>query len=200
MIGPGPPDDDEEVLLASFGRAMSTWSELEASLAGLFQMIVGASMQGIDVRPAMFAFFAVQSFEVRLTMVNAAAQQKWQRITGPASQEGNAEHLKDWNRIFKDCEKARRKRGKIGHLSAARIRLKDGRWAMRLVRPGTHPENHGFSQGSKTRYSAGDLLQLAHEWHALSYAIHQFELHVVAQELSSKSPPPAGGQGRPPQS
>jgi len=199
-FGPGPADDDETALYVSFGRAMSIWSELEASLAGLFHIIVGASMRGVDVRPAMFAFFAVQSFEVRLKMVNAAAQQKWQRITGPAFQEGNVEHLEDWNRIFKECEKSRRKRGKIGHLSVARVRLKDGRLAMRLVRPGTHPENYGFTQGSKTRYSARDLLQLEHEWHSLSYIIHQFELHVAAQELSSRSPTPSAGQGPLPQS
>jgi hypothetical protein len=67
-------DNRVDDTFTAVGRALSSWEQVEESLADLFALFTGSVRQFPDISPAIRAYGSVISFKGRTDMVQAAGQ------------------------------------------------------------------------------------------------------------------------------
>jgi hypothetical protein len=78
---PNDPIPDErfwQELQIAYADAMWVWAEVETSLFTIFVAAVNGLKS--DIRPTRAAFFAIHSFEMRLTATHAAREREWHAV------------------------------------------------------------------------------------------------------------------------
>jgi hypothetical protein len=167
-------------LQMAYADAMWAWASVETQLFVIYLAAVGALQ--IDMRPLRAAFFAINSFEMRLAMTRAAIKERWKNLPG-------------WTELNERCQTAASKRGRIAH--------REGRlfWPEKphqkgaiiaLVEPFWHhasPQNWGTAKS--TGIDEKMLRQFQTEWVRLNYDLAQFGASLWPgglQSASSSSP------------
>ncbi|HEV2546353.1 MAG TPA: hypothetical protein VGU20_03375 [Stellaceae bacterium] len=171
-----PSEEKWNELRIAYADAMWQWAMIEAEIFTIYVAALKALKR--DLRPLRAAFFATQSFEVKLAMVTAAAQKTF----GPR-------RLKVWSALAKRCRDEQTKRGKIAHLTGYCFPPK------KPGQPGpvyvvteplwhrAHPPDWGTAKSQG--YDAFKLRQLHGAWYALDIEIGRF-----AKQLWGKLPLP----------
>ena len=100
-------DENEEVLFAAIGRAISKWEELEEDLADLFSLLVGSKELVHDPsNPASRVYGKVPNFSALAEMLDAAAEAFFENNYAPAL----AKEFKD---VLKSCRGFAARRNEI---------------------------------------------------------------------------------------
>jgi hypothetical protein len=191
-----PPTQDEWLnLQIAYANAMWAWAQIETQIFAIFAAATGG-LKG-DLRPLRAAFFALVSFEGRLTQTHAAMKERW----------GNPrhQHFDIWSKLYERCKTAQRQRGSIAHLSGYRVdpQKPHQKPLFVLVEPfwhHRHPPTWGEAKSRGT--DSQKLRQYAHEWHKLMFDLDRFgntlwAEAMLSQALPQASPSQAGDQGLP---
>ncbi len=95
--------DYEDEFYAALGRAVAQWQFVEENLLYVFAKLTGCP----DPLTAGATFYAILSFQGKLAMTHAAAQQTLK----------DGELLQQWNQLQEDLAKEARNRNKLVHLT-----------------------------------------------------------------------------------
>lgn len=191
MVSPEEHQRQWIALERAFASAMWSWAEIEAGTFTIYLAAVGGLT--MDMRPIRASFFSVNSFEVRLSMTHAAVQQRW----------GKQGHGKTWIDLHVRCDKARKQRNKIAHVSGRYVApqephqhplyiLSDPFWHHRAPRTWGESKSIGINASTLTTFSE--------TWNRLSYDLSQFGNVLWSEGLQAASPPPQAGQPHQPPS
>jgi hypothetical protein len=170
-------------LKLAFADAMWTWAHVETQIFAIYVAAVGGLT--IDMRPIRAAFFAINSFEMRLTMTHAALKERWPRHP----------LLKVWSALRGRCDKAAGQRGRIAHRAGTVWwpEKPHQKVLVALHEPTWHhaaPQNWGTAKS--TGIDEAMLRQFESDWHKINYDLSQFALRVwqEARLPTSLEPPP----------
>lgn len=149
-----------EKLKSAYADAMWAWAEVESWLFVIFHDAHDGKKESYEYLRE--TYFAVVSFDLRLTMTNNVAKMRW----------SNSRIIDYWSDIYKACKKENGKRGKIAHLVGSVFM--DGALDMQALMtvPDFHPRRPSSLAIAKVEgYSAATLSKFASDWHALSIRI-----------------------------
>jgi hypothetical protein len=169
------PSDELTELKLAFADALWKWAEVETQVFAVYICTV-ATLQ-TDIRPIRAAFFAINSFEMRLTMTDAAVKQRWPKAKSL---------LADWRTLRERCHDASRQRGRIAH-RAGNVRWPDKphqKPFVALHEPTMHadsPKNYGIAKS--TGIDTGMLRQFCGTWSKLNSDLNLFAYRVTQEAL-----------------
>lgn len=172
------PDELMAELEQAYSNALWAWACVESALAMVFFEVISGDKSHWE--PVSAAFFAVHSFEIRLTMVHAAAEIQWKKTP----------HLETWKKIRAECDEQARQRGKIAHLSGTTFPPEKPHQQeiailthSSLLHP-LYPNTHGSAKN--VGYDAKKLWQMTSRWRTLCEGIQSLALQSSRERLKKQ--------------
>jgi hypothetical protein len=167
-------------LKSAYADAMWGWVHIEAIIFSSYAAALGVLQANIE--PARSAFFAINSFEARLLMTNAAIKQRWEKnpVISPYV------NFSEWDELFQRCREASKQRGSIAHLTGARVNpdKPHQKQIFLLLEPPSDPR-HPITWGeAKSRgVDAKKLNEFNRDWKNLYRDLSVFAIHLWLAEL-----------------
>lgn len=188
-------------LKVAYADAMWVWAEVETGLFSIYTSAIDPNIVNVDFDDAVTrkewhalhaAFFAINSFEMRLVMTNAAAKVAW----------AGHDYLNLWSEIFELCLKENKRRGKIAHLTGSIFEAPDGGKVDIAVlhQPSGHtkfPANYGKAKSEG--HNAETLKQYSKDWEALLLKMEDLSHLAINLPLRTQSAPQVAGPDHRPQ-
>lgn len=175
------PEEEEDLrFFAAIGRCVTAWSHVEDELAAVYMEAIGAPLSA----PAFAAFYAVQSPEVKISIVNSAVSLRLQE--GPM--------LNRWKGFYNRASKRRKTRNSIAHYQVTvDPRLKIGR--RYRLQPPIKDINNIAKYGTNLRigypvYCQETLEAAARAFGALSWGLKEYA-YVLGRHLGQREPEPS---------
>ena len=92
------------------GRCLNAWTRVEGSLRNLFLVLNGQNETALPC-PLGAAFDSIQSFEVRLTMLNALIR------ADPNTDRDNGAFRRAWHALYGNLSRNKRRRAEVAHFA-----------------------------------------------------------------------------------
>lgn len=162
-------------LKVAFADALWIWAQIELELFDIFRIAISGDKSWETEDDLRAAFYAVNGAEIRLAMTNAIASKSW----------GGTEALEEWNSIYKEINKARRKRGQLAHKFGTTVYDSGHEAAMLIQGASPHDPPYKIGEESSRAFNAKQLEALHVSWARTRARMHQFRLGVERARLQA---------------
>jgi hypothetical protein len=175
-------EDEWRSLQDAYANAMWTWANIEGGIFTVYAAAIGVLR--LDLRPIQAAFFAINSFQVRLKSTHAAVEFRWR----------NHERFKRWADLRNRCNKASTERGRIAHKAGVYFApQKPYQQPLHiLLQPfwdPRHPPDWGTAKS--LGIDAEQLRKWSASWHSVGYDLNEFTKELWGEVMV---PPVENGQ------